>query len=139
MKKNLLKEKSGFTLIELMVVMAIIAVLAVLIIAAIQAARRASIEAQNTGNAKTIETAMEAYAAANGGTYPIIAAGSGLNSAAVLGVLRPAAGRQYLSSTLNTSCSTNGGGTMTSTSPTFTILVADYNCSTVVPILTITH
>jgi prepilin-type N-terminal cleavage/methylation domain-containing protein len=52
----------GFTLIELVVVMAIIAVLTALMVAAILAARNASVQAQRTGNVKTVETALEARA-----------------------------------------------------------------------------
>jgi prepilin-type N-terminal cleavage/methylation domain-containing protein len=63
-------KKKGFTLIELVVVMAIIAVLSLLIIAAITAARRQSVNTQRTGNAKTIEIALESFAAKNQGKYP---------------------------------------------------------------------
>jgi prepilin-type N-terminal cleavage/methylation domain-containing protein len=56
------KNKKGFTLIELVVVMAIIAVLTALMVAAILAARNASVQAQRTGNVKTVETALEARA-----------------------------------------------------------------------------
>ena len=64
-------KKKGFTLIELVVVMAIIAVLSLLIIAAIAAARRQSNLTAVTGDTKTYEIALEAYAAQSGGKYPI--------------------------------------------------------------------
>lgn len=54
-------KKKGFTLIELVVVMAIIAVLAVLIIGAITVARRTSTETIHRSNARTVQTATEAY------------------------------------------------------------------------------
>jgi len=64
------QKKKGFTLIELVVVMAIIAVLAALMVTAIVAARKAATNTQITGNAKTIETALETYSTKNSGKYP---------------------------------------------------------------------
>lgn len=54
-----MKERKGFTLIELVVVMAIIAVLALLVIGAIIVARRTATETTNRSNAKTVQTALE--------------------------------------------------------------------------------
>lgn len=67
-----IKLKHGFTLIELVVVMAIIAVLAALMVAALSAARKQARNTQRTGQIKTIEIALEGYAARNGGKYPLI-------------------------------------------------------------------
>jgi len=64
------KNKKGFTLIELVVVMAIIAVLAALMVTAIVAARKAATNTQITGNAKTIETALETFSTKFSGSYP---------------------------------------------------------------------
>lgn len=65
-----MKKKQGFTLIELVVVMAIIAVLAALMVAALSAARKQATNTQRTGDAKTLEVALESYSAVNGGKYP---------------------------------------------------------------------
>jgi len=64
------KRKSGFTLIELVVVMAIVAVLASLMVAAIMAARRQATNTQRSGNAKTLELALETYASTHNNKYP---------------------------------------------------------------------
>lgn len=56
----MLKNKKGFTLIELVVVMALIAILSLIVVAAIQAARRAATETQRRGNIQAIEVALEA-------------------------------------------------------------------------------
>ena len=61
LKRSKFLKKQGFTLIELVVVMAIIAVLAVLVIGAITIAKHMATETANRSNAKTIQTAMEAY------------------------------------------------------------------------------
>lgn len=67
-----MKNKKGFTLIEIVVVMAIIAVLAVLVVGAITVARRTSDETRNRSAAKAIATALEARYSQNR-TYPAIA------------------------------------------------------------------
>jgi prepilin-type N-terminal cleavage/methylation domain-containing protein len=136
----MLNRKKAFTLIELVVVMAIIAVLSLIIIAAIQGARRQSIVSQNKGNARTIEIAMESYAAKNGGSYPTgFAAGTDLKTAATF-----LKGQQVLSTDLSSSCGdtspTPGGGTIESTTGNgFTITIADYECKTPAGSETITH
>lgn len=72
-------KRKGFTLIELVVVMAIIAVLAVLIIGAIIVARRTSTETIHRGNAKTVQTAVEAYYTKRK-IYPAVASATSFNS-----------------------------------------------------------
>lgn len=129
-----MKSKKGFTLIELVVVMAIIAVLSLLIIAAIAAARRASVESQNRGNARTVEVAMEAYAAKNNGKYPTITAGTTFTAALTgTGTLV-----SYQNGWSAGTCA-NGGGSITSTDTTFTLTVFDSTCATTTTLATITH
>jgi prepilin-type N-terminal cleavage/methylation domain-containing protein len=55
------ESNKAFTLIEVMVVMAIIAVLAILIIGAITLARKSQEETKHRSNARTVQTAMEAF------------------------------------------------------------------------------
>lgn len=123
-----MKNKKGFTLIELVVVMAIIAVLSLLTIAAIAAARRSSVESQNRGNARTLEVAMESYAARNGGKYPA--------ETADINTLLTGTLASYATSYEAGSCG-NGGGGVVSTTSTFTITI--YNSSCGGSIDTITH
>lgn len=54
-------DSRGFTLIELVVVMAIIATLSILVVGAITVARRTALETQHRSDARTIQTALEAY------------------------------------------------------------------------------
>lgn len=64
-----LKNKGGFTLVELLVVMAIIAVIAVLAIAAIVVARRGATETANRASARSLQACFEAYASRFQGSY----------------------------------------------------------------------
>lgn len=122
MKKSLFKKSKGFTLIELMVVMAIIAVLAVLVIGAIQIARRTATETANRSNARTIQAGLEAYYAKNK-RYPDISGGTTFTTAVSSG--QPLNGYVTLGSTV---CA-NGGGTVTSSSNAYTIVIVDYGCT----------
>lgn len=70
--------RKGFTLIEIVVVMAIIAVLAVLVVGAITVARNTAKETAHRGNAKTIQSGMEAYYSRNKQYPPATEGGNGL-------------------------------------------------------------
>lgn len=131
-----MNRKKGFTLIELVVVMAIIAVLSLLIIAAIAAARRASVEAQNRGNARTIEVALEAVASKNNGAYCATAANAATGLPAcnanqtlsTLGTWLAAnpSGSPMLSNNVTGTCAT-GGGSINLAASQFTIYVSKAN------------
>lgn len=130
------KKTKGFTLIELVVVMAIIAVLAVLIIAAIQAARRAATETQNRGNARTVETAMEAFATRNNGRFS-----TAVNGQTFFTALSTAGGPldPFVNQWQVGTCA-NGGGTITvPNDQTFTLTIFNADCNGTPNIGTIVH
>lgn len=64
------KKKSGFTLIELMIVIAIIAILAAILVPNFLKARAQGQLTACKSNCKNIATALEMYASDNGGRYP---------------------------------------------------------------------
>ncbi|RJO62016.1 prepilin-type N-terminal cleavage/methylation domain-containing protein [candidate division WS5 bacterium] len=126
MKK--LRNREGFTLIEVVVVMAIIAVLAVLVVGAIIIARNTAKETANRSNAKAVQTAFESkYAASR--SYPGNINGN-CNVSATLTALG-------LSSTSlsGSACSDTGGCVISNTgtgatSSTYTINVNTKDCGT---------
>lgn len=61
----------GFTLIELLVVIAIIGLLSTIIAAPIQNARKKARDAKKIAEVKGVQLALDQYAEANAGTYPV--------------------------------------------------------------------
>jgi len=67
---EIVKNKKGFTLIELMIVIAIIAILAAILVPNFLKARAQGQLAACESNIKNLATALEMYATDNTGTYP---------------------------------------------------------------------
>lgn len=67
---SLLKNKKGFTIIELLIVMGIIAVLIALSVAGLTIAQRQARTTSRLTDADTIRTAIEEYKQSNSGAYP---------------------------------------------------------------------
>lgn len=65
-----MKNKKGFTLIELMIVIAIIAILAAILVPNFLRARAQGQYTQCQANCKNIGTALEMYSTDNSGNYP---------------------------------------------------------------------
>jgi prepilin-type N-terminal cleavage/methylation domain-containing protein len=145
-------KRKAFTLIELMVVMAIIAVLSTLIIGAISVARKTSKETTNRGNARSLETALEAFYAKNksycksDSTDPAIpkcnnSTGCGVGNTGVCvtdmnTVAAKLVNAGLLNSTFTNSCKAGnkaaGGGAVYLNTNTFQIFVAKSDCADIV-------
>ncbi len=80
--------KSGFSLLELLVVISIISILVAMGVAGFTTAQRKARDARRSGDLKAIQTAQEIYYTANNSTYASISgcSGSQLQSAGVLDV-----------------------------------------------------
>lgn len=82
-KRNKKGGMGGFTLIELLVVIAIIGILSSVVLASLNSARKKSRDARRISDLKQIQLALEMYADAHSGSYPI---GADFNTA--IGVLK---------------------------------------------------
>jgi prepilin-type N-terminal cleavage/methylation domain-containing protein len=82
---NVVKTKSGFTLIELMVVLSIIALLSALVFSALSKARAKARDARRTADIHEIQTALELYMDGHGGSYPKTASSTKLSDVSELG------------------------------------------------------
>lgn len=76
MPSTKLVRRSGFSLIELLVVVTIIVILAALSIPQIQSSIKKGKQAQSMGNLRQIGTALATYISENDGYYPSLAGGS---------------------------------------------------------------
>jgi len=131
-----MKNKKGFTLIELVVVMAVIAVLALVLIGAIIAARNTASNTANRANANTIRIGLEAHFARHNAycgsapMMPCLELGVGRTFTQVAAALNANLGTGSVtlgSSTANTANAGGGRVTTASTGPSVTITAVDWN------------
>ena len=71
MLDDTLKEKRGFTLIEIVLVLAIAGLITVIVFLAVQGAQRARRDTQRKSDAARLLAAAEQFASNNNGDYPI--------------------------------------------------------------------
>jgi len=128
MKK--LRNKQGFTLIEVVVVMAIIAVLAILVVGAITVARNTAKETTHRSNAKTVQAGLEAYFAKNK-SYPATTSTYSFNVVATNAATAtpPGVGVVLAGTSECTVTAQLGGGTVLFTSSGYTITPYDSACT----------
>ena len=62
--------ESGFTLIELLIVIVVLGILAAIVVFSLTGVAGQSKQAACTSDAKSVEIAVDAYEAANTGSYP---------------------------------------------------------------------
>jgi general secretion pathway protein G len=66
------RDDQGFTLIELLIVIVILGILAAIVVFAVGNTGKNSASAACKSDAKSVETALEAYKAQNNGAYPTV-------------------------------------------------------------------
>ena len=64
------RDEGGFTLIELLIVIIILAILAAIVVFAVGTTGTSAAQASCKADSKSVETAIEAFKAQHGGTYP---------------------------------------------------------------------
>jgi len=74
-----MRKQKGFTLIELLVVIAIIAIISSLVMTVLSGARTRSRDSRRVEDIRSIETAINIYAANNDGVYPVVTPAETIN------------------------------------------------------------
>jgi general secretion pathway protein G len=85
-------EEEGFTLIELLIVIVILGILAAIVVFAVGGTGKNAAAAACNADAKSLETALEAYKAQNGGTFPPSPAANTATDPGWKALVQPAAG-----------------------------------------------
>ena len=92
--KNMRKQVTGFTLVEIMIVVAIIALLAAIAIPNLLRAKMSANDAVAKATLRTLSTASEAFATANSGNYPA-------NETSLTGATPPYSNKAYCDTTVS--------------------------------------
>jgi prepilin-type N-terminal cleavage/methylation domain-containing protein len=89
---NKRREEEGFTLIELLIVIVILGILAAIVVFAVGGTGKNAAVAACKADAKSVETALEAYKAQNGGTFPPSPAANNATDPGWAALVNPAGG-----------------------------------------------